>query len=153
MTCCSETTRRCGRGEENPKDCSSQPQLQKSAKMLHGWHMACPCCRQLTIPPNLSLSIAPLLPPAHSACAGSCSMESSWQADRAGGFRGAASHSWVQQHSHSPPQVSKTSGLAWPCRCVLLQVLAVASLPAPYHGSFLWAVSCKIQDSRRTSWP
>lgn len=40
----------------------------------------------------------------------------------------------TRAHSHSPAQTSKPNGLSWPQRHVLLQVLAVTSLPAPCQG-------------------
>lgn len=61
---------------------------------------------------------------------GQHSMESSWQADRAGGYRGAARHFPGMAEQPQPAQVSKTDGLSWPHQHILLQV-HFSSCPPP----------------------
>lgn len=96
--------------------------------------------------------------PAHGASVGRHSMESSWQADGAGGCRGAARE---QQHSAQhrcqtlmgfPGLTGVSSSRSWLSR-LFLPLTRANGKRSPHQPSLLWAVSCKIQDSRRTSWP
>lgn len=58
--------------------------------------------------------------------------------------------SQVQQHSPAHHRHQKTTGFLG---FISTSSSRSTSPPAPHQGSFLWAVSCKIQDRRRTSWP
>lgn len=98
--------------------------------MLHRWHIAHPHCRQLPIPPNLSLSIAPIPPPTHSAFAGSTAWRAAGRQTGQEASKELPATSQVQQHSHSPSQASKNNGLSWPHQHVLLQV-HFSSCPPP----------------------
>lgn len=141
------------------------PQLTATAPKicrpkLHGWHITHSCCRQLTVPPNLSLSIAPVLLPTNAALVGSYSRESSWQADGAGGFRGAASLS-LGAAARPQPNTSLKNQWAFlassacppPGPGSLLFLLPTRANGKRSQGSFLWAVSCKIEANRRRIWP
>lgn len=97
----------------------------------------------------------------HPQClCGQHSMESSWQADRAGGFKGAASHF---PSTAAQPQPTTSVKKQWaflassarppPGPLLFLPPTRANGKRSPHQGSFLWAGSCKIQDSRRTSWP
>lgn len=128
--------------------------------VLHGWHFTRPCCGQLTIPANLSLSNALILPPTVPLWAGTA-----WRAAGRQTGQEAAEElpatSREQQHSAQhrcqtlmgfPGLTGVSSSRSWLSH-LFLPLTRANGKRSPHQPSLLWAVSCKIQDSRRTSWP
>lgn len=113
-------------------------------QMLHVWHIT---CRQLTIPPNLNPSIA-----SHPRRLCGQPQHGEQLAGRQGRRLQRSCQPLPRHSSTATAHCKHQKTMGFP-GLISMSSSRSTSLPAPHQHSFLWAVSGKIQDRRRTSCP